>query len=129
MRYSIAIDEYGFQAELLKLSSLVIGSYLTILFNKVVCASCLEAWSRYTIHLIHKMRLIYDPKNYMTIMIGHIFAKIYATTLKIILLGELDRRNCRAIGQSNFRADYQTMDHILNLWVVIEEAGHHFLKV
>ena len=62
-------------------------------------------------------------------MIGHTFAKLYATTLNTILPSELDKRNCRTKGQAGFRTDYQTMDHIFTLWAIIKEARHHSKKV
>ena len=65
----------------------------------------------------------------MTIMIGHTFTKLYATMMNTILSSELDRRNCRAKDQVGFREDYQTMDHILTLRAIIEEARHHLKKV
>ena len=63
MMCSRATNEYGFQVELLNFGNPVIGYYLTTLFNRVVCTIFLEAWLRHVIHPIHKMGLIYDPKN------------------------------------------------------------------
>ena len=62
-------------------------------------------------------------------MIGHTFAKLYATALNTMLSNELDRRGCRAKGQAGFRADYQTMDHVFTLRAIIEEARHRSQKV
>ena len=61
-------------------------------------------------------------------MIGHTFSKIYATNLNTILSSDLNRRNCKAKGQAGFKEDYQTMEHILTLWDIIEEAQHHSKK-
>ena len=62
-------------------------------------------------------------------MIGHTFAKLYATALNTMLSSELDRRGCMARGQVRFRANYQTMDHVFTLRAIIEEARHRSQKV
>ena len=62
-------------------------------------------------------------------MIGHTFAKLYATSLNAMLSRELDRKGCRARGQAGFRANYLTMDHIFTLLTIIEEARHRSEKV
>ena len=102
MRCSRAADEEGFQAELFKLGASVLGSYLPKLFNRVVCTGFPDSWSRHVIYPIHKSGPASDPTNYRTIMIGHTFAKLYATALNTMLSSELDRRGCRAKGQANF---------------------------
>ena len=49
------------------------------LFNEVVCYGFPKAWTLNTIAPIHKARDPMDPGNYMTIMIGHVMYKIYAS--------------------------------------------------
>lgn len=58
------------------------------------------------IYPIHKFGPVSDPGNYQTIMIGHTFAKLYATALNTMLSSEIDRRGCRAKEQAGFQADY-----------------------
>lgn len=122
-------NEEGFQVELFKLDTMILGPYLSILFNRVICFGFLKSWSRHVIHPIHKSSLTSDPINYRTIMIGHTFSKLYATTLINILSSELNMRNCRAKGQAGFKVDYQTMDHRFTLRAIIEEAYHHSKKL
>lgn len=129
MKCSRAADEEGFQAELFKFDASLLGLYLSTLFNRVIHTKFPNSWSRHLIYPIHKNGPIFNPGNYRTIMIGHAFAKLYATTLNAMLFGDLDRKGCRARGQAGFRADYQTMDHIFTLWAIIEEARHRSEKV
>lgn len=129
MRCNRAANEEGFQSELFKFGASVSGPYLSTLFNRVVCTGFPIYWSRHLIYPIHKTGLVFDPSNYRTIMIGHMFAKLYATALNAMLSRELDRRGCRARGQAGFRANYQTMDHIFTLRAIIEEARHRSTKV
>ena len=102
MKCSRAADEEGFQAELFKFGASVLGPYLSILFNRVIHTGFPVSWSRHLIHPIHKTGPVSDPGNYRTIMIGHTFAKLYATALNTMLSVELDRIGCRARGQAGF---------------------------
>ncbi len=79
-------NEEGFQVEFFKLGISVLGPFLTVLFNLVVCVNFPDSWSWHIIYLIHKSRLASNPKNYKTIMVGHTFAKLYATVLNRYLV-------------------------------------------
>ena len=57
------VDE-EFQIELFKYNITVLGSFLTDLFDIVVCTGLPPLWSRHIIHLIHKIGLASDPNNY-----------------------------------------------------------------
>jgi hypothetical protein len=89
----------------------------------------LRAWSHHNIHLIHKSGSSSDPNNYMTIMVGHTFSNLYATVLHMKLSSELEHRHLRARGQAGFRPTHQTIDHILTLWDIVEEAQHRSSNV
>lgn len=62
-------------------------------------------------------------------MAGHTFSKLYAAAFHWILLEILNERLLRAKGQAGFRPWYQTIDHILTLRAIIEEAKHCSSKV
>ena len=98
LKCSREADEEGFQEELFKLGASVLGSYLPTLFNRVVCTGFPDSWSRHVFYPIHKSGPVSDPRNYRTIMIGHTFAKLYATALNTMLSSELDRWGCRVRG-------------------------------
>ena len=82
------------------------SSFLPRFLNSVVCIGFPNSRLRHIIYLILKTDSTSDLGNYKTIMIGHTFAKLYATTLNIILSSELERRACRARGQDGFQDDY-----------------------
>lgn len=79
--------------------------------------------------LIHKAMDCSKPNNYKTIMIGHTFAKLYATLLDIMLLYNLECRGYKRQGEADFRRDFQITNHILTLGVIIKEACQRHFKV
>jgi hypothetical protein len=115
MNNNKAIDEEGFQVELFKHNVRALVSHLADLFNHVVRIGFPLAWSHHIIHSIHKSGPSSDPNNYWTIMVGHTFSKLYATTLHMKLFSELEHRHLRARGQARFRHDHQTIDYIFTL--------------
>jgi hypothetical protein len=70
-----------------------------------------------------------DPNNFKTIMVGHTFSKLYPTVFHLKLSRELERRQLSARGQVGFRLEHQTIDHILTLRAIIEEARHRSSKL
>jgi hypothetical protein len=62
-------------------------------------------------------------------MVGHTFSKIYATVLHQWLFKQLESRHFSARGQAGFHPDYQTIDHIITLRSISEEARHRSSKV
>jgi hypothetical protein len=98
MNTSKAVDEEGFQAEFFKQGLHAMDNHLADLFNHVVCMGFPQSWSHHIIHPIHKSGSSTDPNNYRTIMVGHMFSKLYATVLHLKLSGELERRQLRARG-------------------------------
>jgi hypothetical protein len=108
MNNNKAADEEGFQAKLFEHSLCALVSHLAYLFNHVVRTGFPSSWSHHIIHPIHKSGPCSDPKNYRTFMVGHIFSKLYATTLHMKLSSELEHRHLRAKGQAGLWPDHQT---------------------
>lgn len=77
---------------------LIFWAPISLLFNKVVCTGLPVSWSRHLIYPIHKTGPTSDSGNYRTIMIGHIFAKLYATAFKAMLSRAFDIKGHRARG-------------------------------
>ena len=92
MNNSKAADEDGFQAEFFKHGLRALVPYLVDLFNHVVCTGFPSTWSQHIIHLIHKSGPSLDPNNYRTIMVGHTFSKLYATSLHLQISKELEQK-------------------------------------
>ena len=80
----------GLQAELLKhdIESLVMP--LFDLFNLTIFLGFHDSWTKHIIHRIHKVGDPHEPNNYRTIMIGHIFAKLYSMALDVLLSHRLE---------------------------------------
>lgn len=119
----------GFQVEFFKHGLHALVSRLVDLFNHVVHTSFPSAWSHHIIHPIHKSGSNSEPNNYRTIMVGHTISKLYAAVLHLKLSKEPKWRQLRARGQARFRPKHQTIDHILTLKAIIEEARHRYLEV
>lgn len=82
MNSSRAADEEGFEAQFFKHGLRPLVGYLVDLFNQVVQDGFPNGWSHHINYPIHKSRPTSDPNNYKTIMVGHIFSKLYATALQ-----------------------------------------------
>ena len=100
MNSSNAADEEGYQAEFFKHDLRALVSYLVDLFNHVVREGFPPVWSHHIIYPIHKSGSTSDPNNYRTIMVGHMFSKLYDTVLHKKLSSDLEQRNLRARGQA-----------------------------
>lgn len=123
------VDEEGYQEEFFKHGFHALVSYLNDLFNHVVRERFPSAWSHHIIHLIHKSGSSSNPNNYITIMVGHTFSKLYDIVLHRKLSSDLEQRQLRARGQVGFRLAHQTIDHIFILRAMTEEARHRSSKV
>jgi hypothetical protein len=64
--------------------------------------------------------------NYMIIMIGHTFFKLYVMVLGMLLFKQLERGKFRAKGQLGFKIDYQTTD--LLFYLSLKKLGINLLK-
>ena len=62
------------------------------------------------------------PGNYMTIMIEHIMSKIYAVVLDAVLDEFARSHGLKVDEQAGFGLEQLTLDHILTLKSVIQEA-------
>lgn len=103
--------------------------HIADLFNHVVCPSFHTSWFHHIIRPIFKLGVSLDSNNYKTIVIGNIFFKLYAVVLHLCLSDEFKRRHLKAIGQTFFHLEYQTLNHIFTLCAIIEEACYLILKV
>jgi hypothetical protein len=90
-----ATNEEAFKVEFFKHGLRALVSYLVDLFNHVVHTCFPSAWLHHIIHPIHKSGASLDPNNYRTIMVGHTFSNLYATTLHRKLSSEIKRRHLR----------------------------------
>ncbi|KAH9298579.1 hypothetical protein KI387_030261, partial [Taxus chinensis] len=62
------------------------------------------------------------PDNYCTIMIGHTLAKLFATVLDDYISQWAEKKHIKVKGQTGFRRNHRTNDHIFTLVAIIEEA-------
>ncbi len=71
---------------------------------------------------IHKKGDKEEASNYRTIMVASIFAKVLGGLLEGKLSAWAEAHKKRAISQAGFRAHYNTLDHVLCLRVLGEQA-------
>lgn len=122
MKNGRAKDHDGLQTEYVIHGIDALASVLSRLFNESVCTGLPHTWLQNTIVPIHKSGDPMDPSTYRTIMIGHVMAKVYATVLEDRINDHAEMTGLRARGQAGFRREHSTLDHILTLRAMIEEA-------
>jgi hypothetical protein len=71
-------DKEGLRAKFFKHGLHARFCHLVDLFNHVVRTGFTLAWSHHIVHLIHKLGPSLNSNNYKTIMVGHMFSKLYA---------------------------------------------------
>eukprot|EP01018_Ginkgo_biloba_P024385 Gb_38872 [translate_table: standard] len=125
LQTSRAADVDGLQSEFLKYAASTLCFPIANLFNEVIIHGFPPSWSSHLIHPIYKLGDPLDPNNYRTIMIGHTLSKLYATILDAYISSFVDNLKLRTHGQDGFRRDHQTIDHILTLRAIIEEACYN----
>jgi hypothetical protein len=125
MKTNKVVNEEGFKAKFFKQGLHAMDKHLADRFNHAICMGFPQSWSHHIIHSIHKLGSSTYPNNYRTIIVGHTFSKLYATTFHLKLFGELERRQLRARGQVGFQLEHQTIDHILIILAIIEEERYH----
>ncbi|KAL3681181.1 hypothetical protein R1sor_024137 [Riccia sorocarpa] len=71
---------------------------------------------------LHKAGDKKDPKNYRTIMVASVYAKLFGKLLDLRLSEWCERNQVWAPTQADFRAGYSTLDHLLVLRARMEKA-------
>ena len=66
-----------------------------------------------------------DPSNYQTIMISPLLAKLYGIILENKINELLEMAGKRAKGQTGFRMNYSTIDHLVTLRIITEECRNN----
>lgn len=63
---------------------------LANLVNQIICLGFYDSWTEHIIHPSHKEGDPHEPNNYITIIIEHVFTKLYITTLDVLLYHKLE---------------------------------------
>ncbi|KAL3687801.1 hypothetical protein R1sor_014110 [Riccia sorocarpa] len=108
-----AADILGLTAEHLKWGSAGLLRVITQLFNKAVKERVVP---------LYKKGPKDDPTSYRTIMVAHVFAKVFGNLLETRLSAWCEEQGVRAPVQAGFRKQFSTLDHLLSLRVMMEEA-------
>ncbi|CAM6095001.1 unnamed protein product [Calypogeia fissa] len=122
MQKGKAADLQGFTVELLQWGGSGLVSTLTTCLNQVVQCGLPEEWITRRLVPIHKGGSKMEVSNYRTIMIASIFAKVLGRLLEVRLSSWAERHLKRAPSQAGFRASFSTLDHMLCLRVLEEQA-------
>ena len=79
-------------------------------------------WIQKWIKPIHKAGERSIPKNYRTIMVGSVMAKLFGTIMENKISTWAQENSKRASSQAGFRRRHNTTDHLVTLRVTMEES-------
>lgn len=122
MQKGKAVDIQGLSLELLQWGGPHLVSSLTRGLNQVLTHGLPEDWIVRRLVPIHKEGSKEDVRNYRTIMVASIFAKVLGGLLEAKLSHWTESHVKRAPSQAGFREEFSTLDHILCLRVLGEKA-------
>ena len=122
MQNGKAIDIHGLSLELLQWGGSRLLSSLTSGLNQALVQAIPKDWMTRRLVPIHKEGDKEEASNYRTIMVASIFAKVLGGLLESNLSKWAEAHKKRALSQAGFRAHYNTLDHVLCLRVLGEQA-------
>ena len=108
----------GYQVEILKIGGPVLIPHIHKLFNLAIKQGFPTHWTQRLIIPIFKSGGKNDPSNYCTIMINPLLDKLYGIILEKKMNGWLEMEGKRAKGQTGFRRNHSTTDHLLTLRII-----------
>ncbi|KAL3677048.1 hypothetical protein R1sor_026996 [Riccia sorocarpa] len=117
-----AADILGLTAELLKWGGAGLIRVITQKMNKARKEGFPVEWNDRRVVPVYKTGPREEPASYRTIMIAHIFAKVFGKLLEMRLTDWCEEQGVRAPVQAGFRRQFSTLDHLLTLRVIMEEA-------
>ena len=117
-----ACDANGLYAEMLKWMPEEGTAYTKDIINQAYYTGFPLDWQDNWIKALHKGGDRNILGNYRTIMVGAIMAKLFGCLMdkKLSKWAELNAK--RAQGQAGFRAQHNTIDHLITLRVLMEES-------
>jgi hypothetical protein len=122
MQKGKARDIHGLSLELIQWGGNSLLSSLTSGLNQALVEAMPRDWMTRRLVPIHKEGDKEEASNYRTIMVASIFAKVLGGLLEGKLSTWAEANKKRAISQAGFRAHYNTLDHVLCLRVLGEQA-------
>ncbi len=122
MQKGKAMDIHGLSLELLQWGGSKLLSSLTSGLNQALVEAIPKDWMTRRLVPIHKEGDKEEASNYRTIMVASIFAKVLGGLLESNLSKWAEAHKKRAPSQAGFRAHYNTLDHVLCLRVLGEQA-------
>ncbi|KAL3677259.1 hypothetical protein R1sor_027207 [Riccia sorocarpa] len=117
-----AADMAGLTIELLKWGGPTLLTLVTSLLNTAVINGFPLEWAVRKVVPLFKSCAKDDLKNYRTIMIGSTFAKLFGRLIEVRLSSWCESQRVRAPSQAGFRRQFSTLDHLLTLQVLMEQA-------
>ncbi|KAL3686392.1 hypothetical protein R1sor_008966 [Riccia sorocarpa] len=117
-----AADLMGITAELVCWGGDTLSLVVTRLINRACAEGIPEEWTWRKVVPLHKSGSKQDPRNYRTIMVASLFAKLLGRLLERRLNCWCEDLHVRAPAQAGFRSGFSTLDHVLVLRVLMENA-------
>ncbi|KAL3677230.1 hypothetical protein R1sor_027178 [Riccia sorocarpa] len=122
MKLGRAADLFGLNLEMLRWGGRNLHTVVTNLLNSACQHGFPDDWSSRKVIPLHKSGPKTDPKNYRTIMIAHVLAKLFGRLLESRLSLWCEDHKVRAPAQAGFRRGYSTLDHAVTLRALCEES-------
>ena len=92
------------------------STWISDMFNHALQHGIPYDWTTNQIKPLHKGGDVNNVKNYRTIMVGSLMAKLYGCIIELTKISAWTKKNGkRAYGQAGFRKHLSTIDHLVTL--------------
>ncbi|KAL3687808.1 hypothetical protein R1sor_014117 [Riccia sorocarpa] len=115
-------DLLGLKVELVRWGGQTLLQYVSRFFGEVCKDGLPREWTFRKVVSLYKTGPRTEPSSYRTIMIGNVFSKIFGRILETRLNSWCEENAVRTPAQAGFRKSFSTLDHVLTLRVLMENA-------
>lgn len=117
-----ARDSQGLNAEMIKWGGENLIQKIHECMNRAVAEGFPLPWTKNTLVPIFKGGKKEEAGNYRTIMVSNLMAKVFGKILEKKISGWAETNNARAPSQAGFRPKHSTIDHLITLKAITDNA-------